>query len=194
MTPDEAKKQLRWLCGEMLRRIAEDTGHWSTAWPIRIRELSIQAEDCARVLGLNAPIRLCTIKDFRGSYVVELSSPEQEESRPMLDEFARDQVVMTLRDTIAALDSGYLPKSEPEPTDESVDLGDLVTLLDIATICKVKKRTARSWYDAGELPEPVIRSGHGKPFRWRWSDVRDTLETLTNLPLPRDFPDRYRTR
>lgn len=136
--------------------------------------------------------------------VVQMAG-EDSPRRKALD--ARDRLALALREEREAQEAQEAQEALSDCRDAPVEtttelasdageeLGDLVTLRDIAAICKVDKRTARGWHDAGVLPEPAIPSpARGKPHRWRWGEVRPALAEHTALPLPEQFPDRYRTR
>jgi hypothetical protein len=62
----------------------------------------------------------------------------------------------------------------------------LVTLDQCAAIVHLRKRSLDRYRE--EMPEPVVKGGHGRRSLWRWADVRPWLGQKFARTLPESFP------
>jgi hypothetical protein len=69
----------------------------------------------------------------------------------------------------------------------------LVTLRQMAAMVNRDKRTLEKYKESGQLPEPRVKGGKGRPDEWAWSEIRVWLQQTFERPLPERYPaDRLR--
>lgn len=93
--------------------------------------------------------------------------------------------------TIQAVTTYRRGQNWKEPPSLPVDvtqLGDLVTLSQVAPLTGRSKRTLERYLAAEKLPEPDFRGGDGQSHKWYWGRLRPALQELGIRALPDRFP------
>ncbi|HEV7222355.1 MAG TPA: hypothetical protein VGN42_06600 [Pirellulales bacterium] len=79
-------------------------------------------------------------------------------------------------------------KTAPQPAMDDPEIGELVTLNQVAPLAGLSKRTLERYLTKGDLPEPDIPGGGGRAHKWFWHTLRPSLSKVAKRSLPETFP------